>query len=81
MPVISQSQASNLKLFRPCYLLLFTEWEDLKEPLENQAALMYNLLRKVNRTRSSDIPSVKSKNYKNLSILTFGRVGMLISFY
>ena len=38
-------------------------WENvtttgLKEPLAKQAALMYNLLRKVDRTRSSDLPSV-----------------------
>ena len=31
----------------------------IKEPLAKQAALMYNLLRKVDRTRSSDLPSVK----------------------
>ena len=31
----------------------------LKEPLAKQAALMYNLLRKVDRTRCSDLPSVK----------------------
>ena len=30
----------------------------IKEPLAKQAALMYNLLRKVDRTRSSDLPSV-----------------------
>ncbi len=39
-------------------------WENvsttgLKEPLAKQAALMYNLLRKVDRTRCSDLPSVK----------------------
>ena len=38
-------------------------WENvtttgLKEPLAKQAALMYNLLRKVDRTRCSDLPSV-----------------------
>ena len=38
-------------------------WENvtttgLKEPLAKQAALMYNLLRKVDRTRSSALPSV-----------------------
>ena len=30
----------------------------IKELLAKQAALMYNLLRKVDRTRSSDLPSV-----------------------
>ena len=39
-------------------------WENvtttgLKEPLAKQAALMYNLLRKVDRTRCSDLPSVR----------------------
>ena len=39
-------------------------WENvsttgLKEPLAKQAALMYNLLRKVDRTRSSDCPQLK----------------------
>ena len=31
----------------------------IKELLAKQAALMYNLLRKVDRTRCSDLPSVK----------------------
>ena len=44
--------------------LYLSGWENvtttgLKEPLAKQAALMYNLLRKVDRTRCSDLPSVK----------------------
>lgn len=44
-----------------------------KEPLENQAALMYNLIRKVNRMQ---YPIALSTEYYSIGIASnFGRLG------
>jgi len=40
------------------------EGEKITEPLAKQAALVYNLLRKVYRIRSSDMPSVLNVKIK-----------------
>jgi hypothetical protein len=41
-----------------------TTLEKITEPLAKQAALVYNLLRKVYRIRSSDMPSVLNVKIK-----------------
>ena len=60
----SGTTPTTIEMKAPETTLYLSGWENvtttgLKEPLAKQAALMYNLLRKVDRTRSSDLPSVK----------------------
>ena len=59
----SGTTPTTIEMKAPETTLYLSGWENvsttgLKEPLAKQAALMYNLLRKVDRTRSSDLPSV-----------------------
>ena len=59
----SGTTPTTIEMKAPETTLYLSGWENvtttgLKEPLAKQAALMYNLLRKVDRTRCSDLPSV-----------------------